>query len=178
MELRIKRLGVRVPPSAPVTCSKQQLTGPLPEYLRVGRVKRGRPHRTRYSPCTYSAATATSGRGPSRNRSRSAHERCGRNECTGCLRARCARGAAAAAPRSWADSAGKALTWQPPHGEAGTVRQACTAPPPDSRLPAHLANANATTAMDRRPRMNAELIVDHGQREQVYPTTLADAGHA
>jgi len=24
--------------------------------------------------------------------------------------------------------------------------------------------------------MNAELIADHGQREQVYPTTVADAG--
>jgi len=143
--LRIRRLGVRVPPSTPVTCSKQQLTGPAPGISKGRRVKRDRPHRTRYSSCTYSAATATSGRGPSRNRSGSAHQRCGRNECTGCLRARCARGAAA--PRRWADSAGKALTWQqPPHGEAGTVQQACTAPPPDSRLPAHFANANATTA--------------------------------
>jgi len=26
--------------------------------------------------------------------------------------------------------------------------------------------------------MNAELIADHGQREQVYPTTVADAGQA
>ena len=141
---------------------KAAVHGHAPGISREGPVKRGRPHRTRYSFCTCSAATATNGRGPSRNRSASARERCGRNVCTGCLRARCARGAAAAAPaRSGGDSGGKALTWQPPHGESGAVQRAYTAPPPDSRLPAHLANANANNGHGR-PRCRAELIADHG----------------
>jgi hypothetical protein len=69
-------------------------------------VTRGRPHRTRYSRCTDSAAT--SGVGPSRNRSHGANERGGRNACTARLRVRCAqRVAPAAAARGWADSVRK-----------------------------------------------------------------------
>ena len=102
---------------------------------RAGPIKRGRPHRTRYSRRTDNAAT--SGRGPSRNRSQGVNGRGGRNVCMARLRARCAQGAApAAAARGWADSVGRAWTWQPPRGEAGAVQQACTATPPDSCLPA------------------------------------------
>ena len=109
--------------------------GPAPGISRAGPIKRGRPHRTRCSRCTDNAAT--SGRGPSRNRSQGVNGRGGRNVCMARLRARCVRGAApAAAARGWADSVGRALTWQPPRGEAGAVQEACTATPPDSRLPA------------------------------------------
>ena len=124
-----------------VTCSQAAAHGPAPGISRAAPVKRDRPHRTRCSHCTDSAAT--SGRGPNRYRSQGVNGRGGRNVCMARLRARCARGAApVAAARGWADSVGRTLTWQPPRGEAGTVQQACTATPPDSRLPAHQANWN------------------------------------
>ena len=101
---------------------------PPPRSCRAS--KRGRPHRTRCSHCTDSAAT--SGRGPNRNRSQGVNGRGGRNVCMARLRACCARGAGpAVAARGWADSAGRALTWQPPRGEAGrsTASMWCLAMP-------------------------------------------------
>jgi hypothetical protein len=121
----------------PVTCSKQQVTGPRPEYLGQRQLRGG----GRIEPGVATALTAPppAGRGPNRNRSQDVNGRGGRNVCMARLRARCARGAApAAAARGWADSVGRTLTWQPPRGEAGAVQQACTATP----LTAHQASWN------------------------------------
>jgi hypothetical protein len=79
-----------------------------------------RPNPSRYSHCTYSAAT--NGRDVSRNSSRGANGRCGRNMCRAWFRGRCARGPVRPRAEPHADSVARkgesaaraALTWRPP----------------------------------------------------------------
>ena len=153
-----------------VTCSKQQLTGPLPEYPGQGQSS-GVSH---IEPGIASALTV-----PPLPPADAGRAGTGAGVRTSAVAATCAQdvfgpGVHGARPQRHRLEVGgilggKALTWQPPLTRGGSsAAGACTAPPPDSRLPAHLANANTNNGHGRL-RMNAELIADHGPREQVYP---------
>jgi hypothetical protein len=125
---------------------------PTPGISRASPVKRGRPYRTRCSRCNDSAAT--SGRGPSKNRTQGVNGRGGRNVCMVRLRARCTRSAApAAAALGWADSVGRALTWQPPYGGAGrSTASICSNAPLTARASTGAADDHKfiVAAMDSR----------------------------